>query len=80
MTVCKEEMTMTKAEVELVLAKKAYTRYQNGVLTYECISDKDDGEGYCFVALENDVLWITATYERLLTDDFTIVMPEDCKG
>ena len=68
---------MTKEEVELVLSKKAHTRYHNTRPTYECISDSDDGEGYCFVALEMDVLWITATYERLLTDDFSIVMPED---
>ena len=68
---------MTEKEAELVIGKKAYVRYRNVRPTYECVSDSDKGEGYCFVALEMDTLWITATYEKLLTDEFTIVMPED---
>ena len=68
---------MTKKEADLVISKKAYVRYRNTRPTYECISDSDQGEGFCFAALEMDTLWITATYEKLLTDDYTIVMPED---
>lgn len=68
---------MTKNEAELVIGKKAYIRYQNTRPTYECISESDQGEGYCFVALELDTLWITVSYEKLLSDDYTIVMPED---
>lgn len=67
---------MTREEAELVISKKAYVRYKNVRPTYECISDSDQGEGYCFCALEMDVFWITATFEDLLTDDYTIVMPE----